>query len=213
MKEREQLIFCELQLRVRQLCGTAVVCGHITTLVSVSLLTIFVLRLALRVSSSQSLLSILISTLSSFPHAIPYDWSTKFCSKGPECDDCYLNDRLYFIIKVKQLWIVFLYLSGAINSSFSFAWIKLSFNWPVQEQIRLYFFLVHYWSISESFNKCLCLNCEVLPATYCSRRRHLKTCVKSGLLSYKLTTLSLRLGAYCVCAGCFLCGGGTSFLF
>ena len=92
MKEREQLIFCELQLRVRQLCGTAVVCGHIPTLVSVSLLTIFVLRLALRVSSSQSLLSILISTLSYFAHAVPCDSSTKSCSKGPEFDEDYLYD-------------------------------------------------------------------------------------------------------------------------
>ena len=181
MKEHVQLIFGVLQLSVRQLCGTATVCGHITTLIFVHLPPICVLRQALRVFSFKNLTSILISTLSSFPHAIPYGSSTKFCSKGPEYNDYYLNDWLHFIIKVKQLWIVFLYLSGSIYSSFSFAWIKLSFNWPVQEQIRLYFFLVHYWSISESFNKCFCLHCEVLSAANCSWSRHLKTCIKRGL--------------------------------
>ena len=172
-----------LQLSVHQLFCIAVVCGHTPTLASISLPIIFVLKLVLLVFSSQTITFSFTSTLSSFPHAIPYDSFPKFCSKGPECDNKYLNDWLHFVVKVKKLRIVLLYLGGSIDSSFSLTWIKLSFYWSIQKQIRLHFFFVHYRSISQSFHKCFSLNGEVLPATDCPRSRHLKTCIESRSLN------------------------------
>ena len=169
--------------------------------------------LVLRASSSQTLTSSFTFPLSSFPHAIPCGLSPKFCSKVPEFNVKYLNDWLHFVVKVKKLRIVLLYLSCAIHSSFSLAWVKLPLHWSIQKQVRLHFSLVHYRPISQSFHKCFSLDGEVLPATHCPRSRHFKACIESRSLNLKGITLSLRLGASFCCAACFLVGGATSFLF
>jgi len=198
-----------LQPSVHQLFCIAVVCGHTPTLISISLPIIFVLKLVLRVSSSQTLTSSFTFALSPFPHAIPCDLFPKLCSKGPEFNVKYLNDGLHFVVKVKQLWIVLFYLSCAIHSSFSLTWVKLPFHWSIQKQVRLHLFLVHYRPISQSFHKCFSLNCEVLPSADCPRSRNFKTCIESRSLNLKCITLSLRLGASFCCAACFLVGGAT----
>lgn len=160
--------------------------------------------LILRASSARIILSLFPSPSNSSPHTAPFCSSPVFCSTKPSLFNRYLHDRLYFIVEVKQLRVIFFNLSGPVNSSFAFHWVELSFDWSIQEEIRLHLFFILNRLISEGLHKGFSLGCEVLSAIDCSGRRYLKSCIEIDFLSRKRITLSFFLiGSFIV----FLGGG------